>query len=180
MRVVLVGAAAVTLPAIAFAVDYQSADAAAKLMFPDADAFETRTAAPDAAGLKQLHEQGAGGRTHSWTVRIARRGGAVLGYVVADQALGKAELIDFAVGLTPDGTVKQVEILSYRESQGHEIRMPAWRRQFVGKGATAALRVGEDIANVSGATLSCTHVTDAIRRIVAAVALMRRAAALPG
>jgi len=38
--------------------------------------------------------------------------------------------------------------------------------------------VGDDIANISGATLSCTHVTDGVRRIVAVVALARRGASL--
>jgi hypothetical protein len=70
--------------------------------------------------------------------------------------------------------VKQVEVLSYRESHGHETRLPAWRRQFVGKTAAAPLQVGEDIANISGATLSCTHVTEGVRRIVAVLDLARR------
>jgi len=39
--------------------------------------------------------------------------------------------------------------------------------------------LGDDIANISGATLSCTHVTDGVRRIVAVVALARRGGGLP-
>jgi hypothetical protein len=35
----------------------------------------------------------------------------------------------------------------------------------VGKSAAAALAVDNDIANISGATMSCTHLTDGIRRI---------------
>ena len=69
--------------------------------------------------------------------------------------------------------MKQVEILAYRESHGGEVRLPAWRRQFVGKTAASPLRVGDDIANISGATLSCTHVTDGVRRIVAIVELAK-------
>ena len=74
--------------------------------------------------------------------------------------------------------VKQIEILSYRESHGFEIRLPAWRKQFVGKAEGSVLQVGEDIANISGATLSCTHVTDGVRRIVSAVAQARRVGSL--
>jgi hypothetical protein len=48
----------------------------------------------------------------------------------------------------------------------------------VGKTAEAPLRVGEDIANISGATLSCTHVTEGVRRIAAVVALARRTGSL--
>ena len=115
----------------------------------------------------------------NWTVRVASKAGATLGFVVTDDVLGKVELISYAVGVALDGSVRQIEILAYRESHGFEIRLPAWRAQFVGKGSGAALRVGEDIANISGATLSCAHITDGVRRIVAVVALARRNGGLP-
>ena len=66
------------------------------------------------------------------------------------------------------------------ESHGGEVRLPAWRRQFVGKTAAAPLQVGDDIANISGATLSCTHIAEGVRRIVAVVALARRSGSLGG
>jgi Na+-translocating ferredoxin:NAD+ oxidoreductase RnfG subunit len=182
MRVVLAAASTLAIaaaPTSAFAVDYLSAEQAAKLMFPDADAFEPRTVTLDAAQLQQLEAQGVRGRSATWSVRVARRGGAALGFVVTDEVIGKVELISYAVGVALDGSVKQIEILAYRESHGFEVRLPAWRRQFVGKNAGSALRVGEDIANISGATLSCTHVTEGVRRIVAVVALARRGGALP-
>lgn len=183
MRVVLAVAAvaavaAATAPTSAFAVDYLSAEQAAKLMFPDADGFETRVVALDAGQLQQLDAQGIRGRSANWSVHVARKAGTTLGFVVTDDVIGKVELIRYAVGIALDGSVKQVEILSYRESHGFEIRLPAWRKQFVGKGSSSSLRVGEDIANISGATLSCAHVTDGVRRIVAVVAQARRAGGL--
>ena len=171
-------AAAALAPASAFAVDYLSAEQAARLMFPDADAFELRRLTLDAAQLQQLDAQGVRARSAGWTVRVAQRAGVVQGFVVADEVVGKVELISYAVAVALDGAVRQIEILSYRESHGHEIRLPVWRRQFVGKSTTAAIRVGEDINNISGATLSCSHVTDGVRRIVAVLALARRAGAL--
>ncbi len=174
---VLAGAVAAA-PASAFAVDYLSAEQAAQLMFPEADRFEPREIALDAAQLQGLAAQGVRGRSARWPVRVAQRGGATLGYVVADEVLGKFELISYAVGIDLDGAVKQVEILSYRESHGGEVRLPAWRHQFVGKTLAAPLRVGDDIANISGATLSCTHLTEGVRRIVAVVALARRTGSL--
>ncbi len=62
--------------------------------------------------------------------------------------------------------IRDVEILAYRESHGYEVRNKPWRSQFTGKSAQAPLRIGDDIDNISGATLSCTHITDGIRRIV--------------
>ena len=180
MRVVLVASAfaAASVPTSAFAVDYLNADQAAKLIFPQADAFEARNVTLDAAQLQQLDAQGVRGRSANWPLRVAKRAGATLGFVVTDEVIGKVELIGYAVGIALDGSIKQVEILSYRESHGFEIRLPAWRKQFVGKGSASTLRVGDDIANISGATLSCSHVTDGVRRIVAVLALARRAGAL--
>ena len=181
MRVLLtatMAAAAAAAPAAAFAVDYLTLEQAAQLMFPDADRFDSREIVLDAAQLQTLEAQGVRGRSARWPVRIARRGEAMLGVVVADAVIGKFELISYAVGIDSEGAIRQVEILSYRESHGGEVRLPAWRRQFVGKTAAAPLRVGDDIANISGATLSCTHVTEGVRRIVAVVALARRTGSL--
>jgi Na+-translocating ferredoxin:NAD+ oxidoreductase RnfG subunit len=95
----------------------------------------------------------------------AVQGDKPLGYVITDAVIGKFELISYAVGLNPAGDIVDVEILSYRESHGYEVRNKPWRAQFTGKSAKAPLRIGEDINNISGATLSCTHLTDGIRRI---------------
>jgi Na+-translocating ferredoxin:NAD+ oxidoreductase RnfG subunit len=111
-------------------------------------------------------------------VLVATQAGKVLGYVVVDNVVGKFELITYAVGLSVDGVVKQVEILSYRESHGGEIRLPAWRQQFLGKGAQAPIKTGQDIANISGATLSCSHVAEGIKRIVSVVDWARSAGQL--
>lgn len=173
----LVAAAAFT-PTAAFAVDYLSVEQAAQLMFPQAERYDTRTLALDAAQLQQVAAAGVTPRSARWPLRVALRNGQVLGYVVVDEVIGKFELITYAVGLKPDGSVSQVEVLSYRESHGYEIRLPAWRKQFVGKGPGAPLRVGDDIANISGATLSCSHVTDGIKRIVAVMAVARQAGLL--
>ena len=180
MRVTLAAlTASAMVPASAFAVDYMSAEQAAKLMFPDADRFESRDITLDAAQMQTLAAHGVQARSQAWKAQLAHRGAATLGVVVVDEVVGKFELIGYAVGIGSDGAVKQVEILSYRESHGHEIRLPAWRKQFVGKTPSSALQVGEDIANISGATLSCTHVTEGVRRIVAVVDLARRGGALP-
>ncbi|MCK1708342.1 MULTISPECIES: FMN-binding protein [unclassified Bradyrhizobium] len=88
------------------------------------------------------------------------------GIVVIDRVLGKHEYIKYAVGITAGGMVKQIEILEYNESYGYEVREASWRSQFVGKSASSPLQLNVDIKNISGATLSCKHITDGVRRIV--------------
>lgn len=85
-------------------------------------------------------------------------------WLIFDQIIGKHENIDMAFGLTKDGKVKGLEILVYRETYGHEIRGDKWRAQFHGKDSSERLRLDKQIKNISGATLSCSHVTDAINR----------------
>ena len=89
------------------------------------------------------------------------------GYFFVDEVIGKHDLITYAVAIGTDGKVRQVEILEYRESYGGEIRSAGWRRQFTGRSHADPVQIGRDIQNISGATLSCQHVTDGIRRLLA-------------
>lgn len=100
------------------------------------------------------------------------------GFFIIDQVVGKHELITYAVGLNPDGSVKQIEILEYRETYGSEVRNPAWRQQFVGKTAASPVKLNQDITNITGATLSSKHITDGVRRVLAVYDLALKG--LPG
>jgi FMN-binding domain len=88
-------------------------------------------------------------------------------WFVVDEVVGKHEKITYAVTLDPHGAVKDVEILQYHETYGYEVRNADWRKQFVGKTAHDPLKLGDDIHNVSGATLSCKHVTQGVKRVLA-------------
>lgn len=94
---------------------------------------------------------------------------------MVDEVIGKHELITYAVGIGADGAVRGVEIMDYRESRGGEVRDPRWRAQFNGKRNASALRLDDDIQNISGATLSCRHITEGVKRLLAlhAAALMK-------
>lgn len=178
MRCVVFAAACVLAPTGAHAIEYMSAEQAAKTIFPAADNFEPGSFKLDAGDMQQLATVGIQARSVDWSLRIAKHAGTTLGYVVVDEVIGKFELITYAVGIGLDGAVTQIEVLSYRESHGSEIRMTGWRKQFVGKTSAAPIRVGEDIANISGATLSCKHVTDGVRRVVSVVDLARKSGKL--
>lgn len=164
------------LPASAFATDYLSVEQAQKLIFPEAGRFEPRDTLLEPALIERIGARASTALAQghlAWT--LVRRGEEVIGALAVDEVIGKFERITYAVGVNSDGRVRQVEILSYRESHGGEVRLPAWRRQFVGKSAASALSLGEDIANISGATLSCTHITDGVRRLVTVFEALRRA-----
>ena len=170
-----------TLASSAFAVDYLSAEQARKLLLPTATQWQDKTVALSAAQLAAVAQlAGLGARSVAWNVAHALDAqGRYAGSVVVDQVIGKFELITYAVGIDARGAVAGVEILSYRESHGSEIRLPAWRKQFVGKTLAQPIKTGDDIALISGATLSCNHVTDGVRRIAAVLAVLRDAGQLP-
>lgn len=88
------------------------------------------------------------------------------GYFVVERVVGKHEYITVAIGINANGTVKQIEIMDYRESYGYEVRDASWRAQFVGKSASSPLQLGADIKNISGATLSSKHIADGVKRVL--------------
>ena len=157
------------MPASAFAVDYLSAEQAQKLLFPGAVSFFEKSYSLSTEQLQSIAKLGRiNARSSAWKITQAiDASGKVLGAFVIDNVIGKYELITYAVAIDTTGAIKGIEILSYRESHGGEIRMPAWRKQFVGKTAKDDLQVGSDIALISGATLSSKNVTDGVRRISA-------------
>ena len=81
--------------------------------------------------------------------------------------IGKHEFITYAVGLNADGSVKQIEVMDYRETYGGQVRDERWRAQFIGKKYGAKLKLDDDIQNISGATLSSRHIADGVRRLLA-------------
>ncbi|MDE2427919.1 MAG: FMN-binding protein [Burkholderiales bacterium] len=152
----------------AFATQYLTVEQAQQAIFPDASQFKPLTVQLNLEQMQQVEKlAGLPARSVSWRVFAAYKNEQLQGYVVLDDVIGKFELISYAVGLLPDASVHQIEILAYRESHGFEIRNARWRQQFVGHTAAKGLHVGDGIANISGATLSCTHVTDGVRRIAA-------------
>ena len=88
-------------------------------------------------------------------------------WFILDEVIGKHEFITYAVGLTMDGAVKQIEVMDYRETYGGEVRGEKWRAQFTGKKHGAKLKLDDDIQNISGATLSSRHIAEGVRRLLA-------------
>ena len=146
IRYTLPVAAIASAASPAFAVSYLSVEEAQQKAFPSAKFTEVQP-----------------GRI--WK---AEAGGRLAGYFVFDRVIGKHLYIDYTVALTPAGAVHNIEILEYRESYGGDVRSPSWLAQFVGKTAGSQLKINGDIRNISGATLSSTHITEGVKRILAA------------
>lgn len=88
------------------------------------------------------------------------------GWFIVDQVVGKHEMIDFAIALSNEGKVIDIEVLEYRETYGGEIRNPKWLAQFLGKDYTTHFEIDENVKNISGATLSSVHITEGVNRLL--------------
>jgi hypothetical protein len=155
----------------AYAAVYLDAVEAQKLLLPQAASFVPLPLDLDEAALAEIAAvtQTRVPRGYSPRCWTGMAGFKSVGWVLADRVIGKYELIDYAAGFSADGATLGVEILAYRESHGSEIRNAAWRRQFLGRKGPSQLRFGDDIRNISGATLSCEHVTQGVQRLSAIV-----------
>jgi Na+-translocating ferredoxin:NAD+ oxidoreductase RnfG subunit len=147
VRYTMPAAAIVSIASPGYAMQYLSIEEAQKQAFPSATHFT---------------------EVQAGRVWKAEAGGRVVGFFIFDRVVGKHLYIDYAVALTPSGAVHSIEILQYRESYGGEIRSPSWLAQFVGKTSGSALKINGDIRNIAGATLSSTHVTEGVKRVLAA------------
>ena len=88
------------------------------------------------------------------------------GWLIVDEVVGKHEMITYAVSLSPTGGVQGIEILEYVESYGYEVAEASWRKQFIGKTVNDPIKLNQDIQNIGGATLSCKHLTDGVKRVL--------------
>jgi Na+-translocating ferredoxin:NAD+ oxidoreductase RnfG subunit len=159
---VVTGALVPAIP-VAYGAEYLSLEAAQKTLFPDATAFE---AVQVPAEVRASVARDAGRFAVEPRIFRVRQGERSAGWFIVDEVIGKVELITYALALDSGGAVKGLEIMAYRETHGDGVRLPAWRAQFVGKRASDPVRLDADIRNISGATLSCRHVTEGVHRIL--------------
>ena len=136
-------AAVTSIAAPAYAAQYMSVEEAQKHAFPNASFTEVQ------AGRIWKAQGGGGG-----------------GYFYYDHVVGKHLLIDYTVAVGSDGRVRRVDILNYRESYGGEVHDASWLAQFVGKSSQSDVRVNADIRNISGATLSSTHLAEGVKKVL--------------
>lgn len=93
------------------------------------------------------------------------KNGKPMGYMLIDNIIGKSFPITFMTVLNIDGTVRDVEIMVYREPQGWEVRYKTFRSQFYGKDSSSDSR---EIHSISGATLSVNSIKIGVYKALAA------------
>ena len=88
-------------------------------------------------------------------------------WFIIDQVNGRDDWLTYAIAINRDGVVTDLEILECA-ADFDTVRIPEWRAQFRGKSTYTDWRVQP----MSGATLSSRHITDGVKRLLAAYALV--------
>lgn len=162
----LLPVAAIAAPA--YAIDYFTADQTMKQLFPEAEGFKPMLVKLGSAQKDKIKSlSGLRQRWDEQKVWRVEKDGKLAGWFIVDDVVGKHEFITYGTGITPDGRVVGVEIMSYRETKGDQVRDAGWRKHFAGKTLADPFHLDEDIPNISGATLSSRNLTDGVKRLLA-------------
>lgn len=154
----------VVVPVVDARHEYSTREQALASAFPGRTRIESVTVRFDAAARSDLEgslrRRPVPRELTFFDVRDER--GEPLGWAIERDVLGKSEPITYLVAFDAQRRVLGIEILAYRESHGGEVRRGAFRKQFVGKDARSELKLGRDVRNISGATISCRAITDGV------------------
>ena len=176
-RHLLVGAAlwALCIASSAFAHEDDDArvlmtkdEALETVAFPESDRIERRTLFLEEEELEALSQR-AYSRVDSklQTVYVGWRGDTVTGYAVIDTDIVRSKAATYMVVLTPEGVVSDMRILAWQEPP--EYQPPQrWLDRLIGRDLdNSALRLGQDVDAISGATLSVRMLAEHVRQAVA-------------
>jgi Na+-translocating ferredoxin:NAD+ oxidoreductase RnfG subunit len=100
-----------------------------------------------------------------FTFYEGQKNGQPMGHMLIDHIIGKSFPITFMTVINLDGTVRDVEILVYREPRGWEVKYPSFMSQFFGRNAQSDFR---EINSITGATLSVNAITKGVKKAVSA------------
>ena len=157
---------------------YLTVEEAPKVIFPEADRWERKEIKVTPALSQRLKQLVGRAKPTIWEPFyisfLASKGEKVIGYAVICEEIGKHRPITFIVGVTPEGKVKDVAILTYREPQGDEVQHRSFLAQFEGKNLQNPIMQYQDIHNISGATLSVRALARGVRKALAVIEVAYR------
>lgn len=102
----------------------------------------------------------------------------LIGYAYIAKAPSKTDEFDYLVLLDTELIVKKAKVLIYREDYGSEIGSKRWLKQFIGKTQGDDLRYGDNVAAISGATISVRSMTIAMNNFLESLKILHSKAIL--
>lgn len=166
--IALLGIPLTVMVAPVFAVDYLTVEQAQQVIFPDAEVFSQHFVTLTKDQKKAIKK--LSGKRQRWDeqeVWKVEKQGEHIGWFIVDNVVGKHEFITYALGISAAGETVSIEVISYRETHGDEVREAQWRDHFESKTISDPFKLEEDIPNITGATLSARNLTDGVKRLLA-------------
>lgn len=102
----------------------------------------------------------------------------LIGYAYISKAPSKTDQFDYLVVFDTDLIIKKSKVLAYREDYGSEIGSKRWLKQFIGKTSSDELIYGDNIAAISGATISVKSMTRAVNNVLKSIGILQQKGAL--
>ncbi|MFO0580974.1 MAG: FMN-binding protein [Anaeromyxobacter sp.] len=164
------------LAALALALAAAAPDAGqlAREAFPEAERVEPRELLLTdelAARLEALSHARVKERRVAFVAALKGPGaGLVVGWLVVHEHVVRTKRETLSIAFEPDGRIRKVRVIEFQEPP--EYRTPErWLAQLEGKGPDDKVTVGQDLAPISGATLSARGVAEASRWLLQALKL---------
>lgn len=144
-------------------------EAAVRAIFPDAARVEARDVLLTDEMVKRI-EALARARVKDRIVTFYTAHGAagVTGHAVVHTHVVRTKPETIAIAFEPDGRIRKITVLAFLEPEEYR---PAdrWLAQFRGKGPSDRLGVGQDIAPITGATLTARGIAEESRWLLQAL-----------
>jgi len=149
---------------------YLTKKQAFEIAFPGADEIKKERLWPTKEEIRAIEEIYMYKIYESrFTFYTGIKNGKSMGSMLIDNIIGKSFPITFMTVLNTDGTVRDVEIMVYREPQGWEVRYKSFRSQFYGKDTSSN---SNEILSISGATLSVRAIKSGVYKAMAAYKIL--------
>jgi Na+-translocating ferredoxin:NAD+ oxidoreductase RnfG subunit len=138
---------------------------AARAIFPEGTASPRKSlelSDADLAAISRALGRRVDTRSYAYLDVTTEKGTA--GVIFILEVIGESQPITFAVGVTPDGALQDIQVMVYRETQGEAIQEKRFRKQFAGKRLKDPIALDKDIDAISGATISSRSATFAAHK----------------
>lgn len=162
--------AALLLPAGAAVADLGGKEeAAVRALFADARHIEARDLLLTDEMVKRVEGLArARVKDRLVTFYVAHGAAGVAGYAVIHTHVVRTKPETIAIAFEPDGRIRRITVLAFLEPDEYR-PSDRWLAQFAGKGAADRLGVGQDIAPITGATLTARGVAEESRWLLQAL-----------
>ncbi|MBT8260598.1 MAG: FMN-binding protein [Bacteroidia bacterium] len=96
----------------------------------------------------------------------------LIGYAYFGTTMSMVDTFDYLILFDKELIIKNTKVIKYREDYGSEIGSKRWLKQFTGKTSEDKVIYGENIAAISGATISVKAMTKAMNNVLKSLKIL--------